>query len=77
MKYLAFAGFLCILLQISWRCEIVQHYSYTCACSVNMAGLSDLKESRRVAKIKLTKACNKITRAIHEDTDHSLLAQHF
>ena len=77
MKIHAITGFLCILLPISLRFETVLRYSNSCACTciVNMADLSDLKESRRVAKIKPTKACNKITRDVHEDMDSSLLSQ--
>ena len=34
-----------------------------------------MKEARRVAKIKLTKSCNKISRAILEDSDIALVSQ--
>ena len=41
----------------------------------NMDELSALKEARRVAKIKLTKSCNKISREIIEDSDVGSLSQ--
>ena len=75
MKIHALTGCLCILVQISLRFETVLCYRNSCACLVNMADLTDLKESRRVAKIKLTRACNKMTRDVHEDMDRLLLSQ--